>query len=204
MLPTDLAIFSSPIWSIPLCIQICASSCPRAGERLRRLVLVVGEDQVVAAAVDLERRAEHRLRHRGALDVPARPAAAPRRVPRRVLHRLGRLPEREVERVLLARGALEPLALVHVLDVAVRERAVLGQRAHAEVDVALGLVGVAALDQRLDQRDDLRHHLRRLGLEVGPPEPEPLRVLEVGGGHLGRELVATAARPGAPRRRSCR
>ena len=30
MLPTDFAIFSLPSWSIPLCIQICASGRPRA------------------------------------------------------------------------------------------------------------------------------------------------------------------------------
>ena len=96
----------------------------------------------------------------------------------------------------LRRGALEALALVHVVDVAVRERAVLGQRAHAEVDVALGLVGVAALDQRLDQRDDLRHHLRRLRLEVRAPEPEPLRCPR------GRPPVISAASSsdGAPGR----
>ena len=42
------------------------------------------------------------LGHRRALDVPAGPAAAPRRVPRGVLALLLRLPEREVQRVLLA------------------------------------------------------------------------------------------------------
>ena len=85
---------------------------------------------------------------------PGRPLA-PRRVPRRCPPSASRLPEREVERVLLARGALDALALVHLVDVAVRERAVGGQRADAEVDVALGHVGVVALDQVGDQLDDL-------------------------------------------------
>ena len=43
-----------------------------------------------------------------------------------VLALLVRLPEREVERVLLAVGALDALALVHLVDVAARELAVLG------------------------------------------------------------------------------
>ena len=41
-------------------------------------------------------------------------------VPGRVLARLARLPQREVERVALALGALDPLALVHLVDIAVR------------------------------------------------------------------------------------
>ena len=144
MLPTDLAIFSPPSWSIPLCIQMRVSSAPRAVARLGGLVLVVGEDQVAAAAVDLEADAEQLLGHRRALDVPAGPAAAPRRVPGRVLARLLGLPEREVERILLAVRALDALALVHVVDAAVAELAVARVRAHAEVDVAVDRVGVAA------------------------------------------------------------
>ena len=41
---------------------------------LRDLVLVVGEDEVDAAAVDVEHLAQRLLRHRRALDVPARAA----------------------------------------------------------------------------------------------------------------------------------
>ena len=89
------------------------------GERLRRLVLVVGEQQVAAAAVDLDLEPEHFLGHRRALDVPARPPRSPGRVPGGVLALLQPLPEREIERIALAPGALEPLPLVHLVDVAV-------------------------------------------------------------------------------------
>ena len=51
--------------------------------RLRDLVLVVGEDEVDAAAVDVEDRAEQRAGHRRALDVPAGTAPAPTASPRR-------------------------------------------------------------------------------------------------------------------------
>src|SRR4029077_1650325 len=74
--------------------------------RLRDLVLVVRELEVESAAVNLEARTEVLLRHRGALDVPARPDAAPRRLPPGVLARLVRLPEREVARILLERVRL--------------------------------------------------------------------------------------------------
>jgi hypothetical protein len=57
---------------------------PDAGERalagglgLRDLVLVVGEHQVRAPAVDLEVGPKDLLGHGGALDVPARAALAP-------------------------------------------------------------------------------------------------------------------------------
>ena len=90
------------------------------------------------------------------------------------------------------------LALVHLVDVAVRELAVLRQRAHAEVDVALDRVRVPALDQVADQRDDLLDHQRRLRLVVGAAEPEPLRVGDVVRGHLRRELVRRPS--GGPRR----
>ena len=94
---------------------------PPDGLRLRPLVLVVREDEVEPAAVDPELRPERLLGHRRALDVPARPARAPRRLPRGVLALLRRLPEREVARVLLQRARLLVLDLVGPLA---RERAV--------------------------------------------------------------------------------
>ena len=66
-------------------------------------VLMVREDQVQPATVDIEVLAEDRPAHRRALDVPARPARAPRALPRR-LARLGLLPEREVGRRPLPLG----------------------------------------------------------------------------------------------------
>ena len=80
---------------------------PRAHERLAGgglglgdLVLVVREDEVDAAGVDVEARPEVAHAHRRALDVPARPALAEGRRPAG-LARLGALPEREVAHVVL-------------------------------------------------------------------------------------------------------
>ena len=65
-----------------------------------------------------------------------------------VLARLVRLPEREVARILLARVRLLLLDLVGPLP---REAAVLRPARDAEVDVAVDLVGEAALDQVGDE-----------------------------------------------------
>ncbi len=139
--------------------------------------------------MDLEAHAQQLLGHRRALDVPARATPAPGRVPRRVLPLLLGLPEREVQRVLLAIGPFDPLALVEVVELAVRERPVVGVGAHAEVDVAVDRVGGVALDQRGDQRHDPVDRLRGQRLVVGPRQAERVGVGDVVRGHLARELL---------------
>src|SRR5437764_9498506 len=97
------------------------------------------EDQIVAAAVDLEDRAEELLRHRRAFDVPAGATRPPRRLPDGVLAFLVRLPKRKVARVFLQLGAFGLLGRVVqrvVVALAPREPAVLGEAADPEVDVA--------------------------------------------------------------------
>ena len=148
MLPTDLAIFSPVNWIMPLCIQIRASSCPRAA-------------RVWAASFSWwgkrgpSRRRGCRSRRRAA----ARPSPSTR-----CASRAGPAPQGESQTVSspclcafhsakssgssLRSAPSTPLALVHVLQAPVREAAVAGVRAHAEVDVAVDRVGVAALDQR--------------------------------------------------------
>ena len=70
------------------------------GLRLRDLVLVVGEDVVDAAAVDVEALTEQGHAHRGALDVPARVSPAEAGVPTDLVG-THRLPEREVPDIFL-------------------------------------------------------------------------------------------------------
>ena len=143
--------------------------------------------------MDVEARSEQTLRHRRALDVPARAARSPGRPPLAVLARLVRLPEREVERVLLERGTLDALALVHLVGFAARERAVGLVAANAKVDVAAREVGVAGLDQRRDLGHDRLDPLARERLVVGSPEPQPVGVLDVVGRHLAGERDARDA-----------
>ena len=161
---------------------------PARGERLRRLVLVVREHEVDAAAVDVELHAQQRLGHRRALDVPARPAAAPGRVPGGVLALLPRLPQREVQRIFLQRCALDALALIHLVQVAARQLAVPVHGSNPEVHVAGGHVGGVRVDQPLDQLDDVRDVLRRERLGVRPAQPDPVGVLAVQRRHLRRQV----------------
>jgi hypothetical protein len=124
------------------------------GLGLGDLVLVVREDQVEAAAVDVEGGTEVLVGHGRALQVPAGAATAPRGLPVG-LARLGRLPQREVTGVALAglavRGGLE-----QVVQLLVGQLEVAREGAHVEVDVAVRLVGVTALDEAA-------HHLDHLG-----------------------------------------
>ena len=96
---SDFDIFSLSTLRNPLCIHRCAKPASVAA-RLRDLVLVMRELQVHAAGVNVEVRAEQLVGHRGAFDVPARAALAPRRGPM-WLTRLRLLPQHEVERIAL-------------------------------------------------------------------------------------------------------
>src|SRR5438093_845866 len=92
-----------------------------------------------AATVAWSRAAGAADRHGRALDVPAGPAGAPGRVPRR-LAGLGRLPEGEVDRGALALVDLDPGAgrLQQVVEAAVGEGAVVRKALDREVDTRLG------------------------------------------------------------------
>ena len=117
---------------------------------------------------------------------PGRPRP-PRRVPGGVLAGLRRLPEREVAGILLQRV---PLLLFHLVGTLARQAPVLGIAGDPEVDVSAHRVGVVALDQLLDERDDAGHVLRRLRQLVGEAEAEIADVLEVPLARPRRELGA--------------
>ena len=87
MLPSDFDILAPSIGQHPVVHPIPRRTGGRAWAHvaLRDLVLVVRENEVETAAVDVEGLAEMRLAHRRAFDVPARPAAAPRAVPTRLV-----------------------------------------------------------------------------------------------------------------------
>ncbi len=173
---------------------------PVAGEtvtgrdRLRDLVLVVREDEVEPAAVDVERRAQVLRRHRRALQVPAGAAAAPRRRPGRGLGFTGlvALPQREIARVSLAILAFTVAGRVHIGQLLPRQRAVGREGPHIEVDIPVGGVGVPAVDQALHQLDHLGDMARRAGLVGG------LRAAEYLVGLAEITLVQRRPRPPLP------
>ena len=86
-----------------------------------------------------------------------------------------RLPQHEVGGVALVGGDVDPGAGDLVVAVAAREAAVGRHRGHVEQDVALGGVGVAALDQRRDQRDHAGMCSVARGSWVGGRQPRAAR-----------------------------
>ena len=158
--------------------------------RLRDLVLVVREHEIVAAAVDVEAVAEDLERHRRALDVPAGPARSPGRIPLR-LSGLRGLPEREVDRAALLLVDLDARAraLEQLFERAMRQRAVRRQRVDLEVHaLAFDDIGVAARDELRDQLLHLVDELGRVRDLVGPQDVEAVELFPVVVLVLAREL----------------
>ena len=124
------------------------------------LVFVVRELQVRATAVDVELFTEQGARHGRALDMPARAALAPLRIPFDFF-RLGlfrRLPQHEVERIALARVHVDALARAQVVERLARQLAVVGEVAHGVIDVAVkALVSQVLRFELFDQAQHLRH-----------------------------------------------
>ena len=102
--------------------------------------------------------------------------------------RLRRLPEGKVALVFLQ---VARLLRDHVLELGAGELPVLRVGRDAEVNVALRLVREPALDQLLDQLDDLVDRLAGERLVVGAAEPELVRVLEVPAGRRRGQLLTS-------------
>ena len=185
----------------PGVVDPVAREAPAGAVGLGLLVLVVGETQVDAAAVDVEGLAQVAARHGRALQVPARPAPTPGGVPGGVgrLGGLGGLPQGEVTRVaLVGLDVVIELGLVlgggQVLQTLVGQGAVAGQGAHVVVDVAgLSDVGVAGVQQALYQVDHLGDVACGARLVGGGGHPQ--------GAVGGVELPLEALGPGPPRHR---
>ena len=146
----------------------------RAAAALGDLVFMMREDQINAAAVQIEVLAEVFENHGAALQVPAGAAFAPGAGPAvGAVFGLAGFPEGKVgERVLgvlvavrRAGGLAGPQAQLTVFQVA--EPAVVFKGGHAEVHAAIGSgVGMPAGDEFLDHRHLLRDVRHGAGLDV--------------------------------------
>ena len=107
-----------------------------------------------------------------------RPQGESHAAPARFVLGLGRLPEREVLRVLLGVVVLrDARARLDLARVEARELAVAGKLVDREVDRAvLRLVRHAALDQPLDERDHLRDEVGRLRIVLGVLDAQELAI----------------------------
>ena len=167
--------------------------------RLRDLVLVVREDVVDAAGVDVEPLAEVFEGHRRALEVPAREALAPARRPLEGALFTGGLPQREVGRVALvvfdvARG---PVARPEIVERVARELPVVLERPDRVVEVVVvGAVGVAGILEPFGEVEHLGDVLGRAREDMGGEDvDERLVGVERGlvcGRDLGRRFVLQA------------
>ena len=113
------------------------------------LVLVVGKDEVGAAAMNVEFIAQMKLAHRRAFEMPPGPPEAPWAVPARRV-RIGRFPQHEIRRILFVGRDLDPGAGDQFVAVAPRELAVIGHAGNVKEDMAVGGVGMACLDEPFD------------------------------------------------------
>src|SRR5439155_3193209 len=112
------------------------------------------------------------------------------------------LPEDEIERVLLTWvvwiGARLRRQRDHVLATQSAQAAVVGDTAHAEIDMALSLVSVSLRLEQAHQIDDLRYGLAGPGEHVWRPHVERSHVRLIEGGLLGRQPVPAGAQLASP------
>ena len=156
------------------------------------LVFMMRKHQVVAAAVNVERRPEQRMRHRRAFDMPAGAAAAPGALPAGQIPGRG-FPQHEIHRVALVRRHLDAGAGNHVIHRPAGERAVILVALDREQHMALGGIGMALGDQPFDHLDHLADILRRPRHLAGLQRAQRRHVVEIPLRGLGGDLLDTAA-----------
>ena len=146
---------------------------------LSDLVLVVRELEVLAACVDVKRIAEVLSAHRRALDVPARTAHAPGRLPCDLVFFFSGLPESEVERILFLFFYHDAGSGFEVIDVLTRKFSVVLELSCAVVNVAVDFVSISLIDQVLNELDDVVHRLRYSRVYVSRSYVDSACILEV-------------------------
>ena len=173
--------------------------------RLRDLVLVVREDKIEPAAVNIKDLAQVFLGHRRAFDVPARTSRsfdAGRRRPRRLASQRG-LPQDKIVDVALVGLDLDSRASFHFAERAAGQLAVVRHRGHVEQHMVVGDIGMAAHNELLDDRlhfPDMRGRARLdrrrqdaerrdVGVELQRRSRSYLAYRNPLGGGLGVDLV---------------
>ena len=142
---------------------------------MRDLVLMVREDQIVPAPVNVKLLPQVLQAHGGALDVPPRPARPPRTLPTR-LSRLRRLPQSKISRVPLPRVDLQPRPCLHVFQLPPGQLAIVRVAGHFEVHISVNPIGMTFLDQPLHHPDNRLNLSGYPGLYGGRKN---IKVLEV-------------------------
>ena len=173
-LPSDFDIFSPP--NVHHAVVHPVAREVAVAERalgLRDLVLVVREDQVGAAAVDVERLAEVAVRHRRALDVPARAGPGPTGSSHAGSPGFAAFHSAKSSGLCFCSPTSMRAPGLELVDALARRacRSAAKLR-HREVDVAADRVGEALLLEAPDDVDDLGDVLGRARLDVGAAHAE--------------------------------
>ena len=140
-------------------------------------VFVVGKDQILPAAVDIQGFAQVGHGHAGAFDVPAGAARPPRALPRGFAG-AGALPQGEVHGMLFVLVYFDAAARLHPLQRAVAQLAVALDLFHAEKYVAPGGVGVPRPHEPTDGLDDGADFLGGPRVDVGAADVQRIHGLE--------------------------
>ena len=161
-------------------------------------VLVVREEQILAAAVDIKGFAQIGGAHGGAFDMPTGTAHAPGAFPSGFAGLL-RLPESEVQRIFLLLIHADAGTGSQILQILAAEAAIVFKGLDAVVHIAVAFIGQTLIHQLLDHSDDLGHMLGGAGMHRGGTNAQRLGIHEVftnvlfrNGGHGGVFLVGAA------------
>src|SRR5260370_24538326 len=128
---------------------------------------MVWEHVVCATGVDVEPLAQKRHRHGRALDAPGREAWAPGAGPDLEAVLAGRLPQREVARVTLARVDLAPRSGEQLVGAVARQPPVGWEAGDVVVHGAVHLVRMTLGDPNADEVHHPRDGFGRVGVVVG-------------------------------------
>ena len=161
---------------------------------LRNFVLMVGEDQIHAAAVNIKGLAQIFHAHRRALDMPAGATHAPGALPCGLAGLLT-LPERKIHWVALDVADLDASAGFQVIQILTGQLAVvIAPCLRIKIHVAVvRAIRQPLVFQLLNQRDNVPDVLRSARMHVGALHAQRLRVLEI----LGNVLLSDGFHRGA-------
>ncbi len=155
---------------------------------LSDLALVVREDVVNAAAVNVKGGAQVLACHGRALDMPAGEAHPPRAIPAQDVLRFGPLPQGKVFRVAFLVAHFLAGARFLFFQAAVGKLAVFRVRPYVKVDIAIHDIGMALVDQALDHGDLLRNVPAGPRADVRARDAQGIHIREVFAGVVLHDL----------------
>ena len=155
----------------------------------------MGEDEILPAAVNVERQIKVLLAHGRTFQMPARTTLAPRAFPEGFAG-LGGLPQGKIQRIFLFLAYGDARAGTQIVHVPAGKLAVALEGTHAEIHVARRHgVGVAALDEGLNKFLHVADVFGGARLDIGTAHVQPVHILmeggDVGFGYFGAALPLT-------------